>query len=254
MKLISVIFRNLFGYDILIFIAAIFTAVIYRRLKQSADKLYKKMHLTVFVPDGGNSRREAEREISGLREQDVVAMRNHTGRLYSVFVNLTGIFPLLGILGTVVSLLGLVADDTNVTGNFYGALTSTFWGLVFAIIFKFMDGMVSAKIEDNEKTVELFLTRNYKSREAEEESGREYTARHSEVVRSTYRRSDPVNEKEDDKSDILKGLFETKPAKTEKPEKTETAEPGKKGLALFRELFLGDPDDVFLSGDDDEEE
>jgi hypothetical protein len=77
-----------------------------------------------------------------------------------MFVNLTGIFPLLGILGTVVSLLGMVSDSTDITGNFYGALTSTFWGLVFAIIFKFIDGVISAKIEDNEKTVALYLDRN----------------------------------------------------------------------------------------------
>lgn len=167
MKLMSVIFMNLWGYDILIFITAVFTAVVYHYLKRSAETLYKKMHLTVFVPDGGASRREADREISDLREQDVVAMRNHTGRLYSLFVNLTGIFPLLGILGTVVSLLGMVSDSTNVTGNFYGALTSTFWGLVFAIVFKFLDGIVSAKIEDNEKSVELYLTRNYKPDDGE---------------------------------------------------------------------------------------
>ena len=77
-----------------------------------------------------------------------------------LFVNLTGIFPLLGILGTVISLLGMVGDMTNVQDNFYGALTSTFWGLVFAIIFKFLDGIISAKIEDNEKNVQLYLERN----------------------------------------------------------------------------------------------
>lgn len=175
MKLISVIFMNLWGYDILIFITAVFTAVVYHYLKHSAEKLYKKMHLTVFVPDGGASRREADADISGIREQDVVAMRNHTGKLYSLFVNLTGIFPLLGILGTVVSLLGMVSDSTNVTGNFYGALTSTFWGLVFAIIFKFLDGIVSAKIEDNEKSVELFLTRNFR-RDEEAPSAQENKA------------------------------------------------------------------------------
>ena len=48
----------------------------------------------------------------------------------------------------------------DVQGNFYGALTSTFWGLVFAIVFKLLDGVVSAKIEDNEKNVQLYLERN----------------------------------------------------------------------------------------------
>ncbi|MBO5448797.1 MAG: MotA/TolQ/ExbB proton channel family protein [Ruminococcus sp.] len=156
----SVIFMNLWGYDLIIFLTAVFTGFVYYALKKSADRLYKKMHLTVFVPDGGASRREADRDISVLRESEVVSMRNNTGKLYSLFVNLTGIFPLLGILGTVVSLLGMVSDMENVTGNFYGALTSTFWGLIFAIIFKLLDGVVSAKIEDNEKSVALYLERN----------------------------------------------------------------------------------------------
>lgn len=159
-NIFSVIFMNFWGYDLIIFIAAVLTAVMYLSLKKSADRLYNKMHLTVFVPDGNLSRKEADNDISGLRETDIVTMRNSMGKLYSVFVNLTGIFPLLGILGTVISLLGLVSDTTDITGNFYGALTSTFWGLVFAIIFKFLDGIISAKIEDNEKNVALYLDRN----------------------------------------------------------------------------------------------
>ncbi|MBR1863589.1 MAG: MotA/TolQ/ExbB proton channel family protein [Ruminococcus sp.] len=158
--MLKVIFMNIIGYDIIIFITAVFTGVVYHYLKLSADRLYKKLHLSIFVPDGSRSQKSADKDISELRETDVVGMRNHTGKLYSLFVNLTGIFPLLGILGTVISLLGMVADTTNVTGNFYGALTSTFWGLVFAIIYKFLDGMIYSKIEDNEKSVELFLQRN----------------------------------------------------------------------------------------------
>lgn len=157
---ISVIFMNFWGYDLIIVITAVVTGIVFFRLHRSAENLYKKMHLTVFVPDGRLSSREADSDMSGLRETEVVTMRNHTGKLYSIFVNLTGIFPLLGILGTVISLLGLVADTSDITGNFYGALTSTFWGLVFAIVFKFLDGVISAKIEDNEKSVALYLERN----------------------------------------------------------------------------------------------
>ena len=164
----SVIFRNFFGFDLLIFICAAFAAYVYYMTKYSADKLYKKLHLTVFVPDKDASRSEAEKDAKRLTETRVVAMRNHTGRLYSIFVNLTGIFPLLGILGTVISLLGMVKDMDNVQGNFYGALTSTFWGLVFGIIFKFLDGIVSAKIEDNEKNVALFLERNISKKEEQD--------------------------------------------------------------------------------------
>ena len=139
----SVIFMNLWGFDLIIFLVAVFTGFVYYSTKNSADRLYRKLHLTVFVPDARSSSQEAE-----------------AGKLYSLFVNLTGIFPLLGILGTVISLLGMVSDMSNVQGNFYGALTSTFWGLIFSIIFKLLDGVVAAKIEDNEKNVQLFLERN----------------------------------------------------------------------------------------------
>ena len=159
-KLFSVIFMNFFGFDMIIFLVAVATALVFYFTKKSADVLYNKLHLNIFVPDSGASRRQADSDISGIRETDIVSMRNRTGSLYSLFVNLTGIFPLLGILGTVISLLGMVGDMTNVQDNFYGALTSTFWGLVFAIIFKFLDGIISAKIEDNEKNVQLYLERN----------------------------------------------------------------------------------------------
>lgn len=162
-NIFSVIFMNIWGYDMIIFITAVFTAIVYYFLKKSADRLYKKLHLTVFVPDGDISQQEAINDISELRETDIVNMRKQTSSLYSVFVNLTGIFPLLGILGTVTSLLNLVADTSDITGNFYGALTSTFWGLIFAIIFKLLDGIISAKIEDNEKNVALYLERNSKT-------------------------------------------------------------------------------------------
>lgn len=162
-NIFSVIFMNIWGYDMIILITAVFTGFVYYFLKKSADRLYNKLHLTVFVPDGDISQKEAGTDISGLRETDIVNMRKQTGSLYSVFVNLTGIFPLLGILGTVTSLLNLVADTSDITGNFYGALTSTFWGLIFAIVFKFLDGIISAKIEDNEKNVALYLERNSKT-------------------------------------------------------------------------------------------
>ena len=109
-ELISVIFMNFWGYDIIIFIAAVFTAFVFYSARRSSEKLHKKLHLTVYVPDDELSQYEVGDEIAELRENDVLSMRNHMGKLYSLFVNMTGIFPLLGILGTVVSLLSLVSD------------------------------------------------------------------------------------------------------------------------------------------------
>ena len=75
---LSVIFSNFWGYDLIIFIAAIVNGFCLAKLIQSADKLYDKMHLTVYVPDGSSSREEADKDMSVLRETDIVNMRNNT--------------------------------------------------------------------------------------------------------------------------------------------------------------------------------
>lgn len=79
---------------------------------------------------------------------------------YSVFVTLITIFPLLGMLGTVKSLLVLnFADDNailNARNSFFDALTSTAWGIIFAIIFKVVNAVISKHTDDNiEKVSEL---------------------------------------------------------------------------------------------------
>lgn len=58
---------------------------------------------------------------------------------YSAFIALVSIFPLLGMLGTVLALLSL--DITGgatqeLKANFFLALDTTAWGLVFSIAFK----------------------------------------------------------------------------------------------------------------------
>lgn len=157
---LSVIFMNFFGFDMIIFLAAIFNGAVYYFLKKNADRLHGMMNHTIYVPHFHLSRAQTNEQVAKLREEDVIALNTTTGKLYSLFINITGIFPLLGILGTVVSLLGLVSDMENVTGNFYGALTSTFWGLIFAILFKFLDGVIAPGIESNEKSVQIFLEQN----------------------------------------------------------------------------------------------
>lgn len=72
---------------------------------------------------------------------------------YSVFVTLITIFPLLGMLGTVKSLLLLnFAEENailNARNSFFDALTSTAWGIIFAIIFKVVNAVISKHTEDN---------------------------------------------------------------------------------------------------------
>ena len=159
MSVFQVIAQNLLGFDLIIFVAAALNGVCYYFARKNANRLYRKLHMIVFVPSRRNDPESVSKAIRDIDEEQVVAMRKRSESLYSVFVNVTGIFPLLGILGTVVSLLPMVSELADMQTNFFAALTSTFWGLVFAILFKLLDGFLASRMEDNDKAVDLLLAR-----------------------------------------------------------------------------------------------
>ena len=155
----EVIGKNLLRFDLIIFIVAILNGVCYYFARHYTNELYKKLHMVVFVPSHTDNPEKVAQAIRDLDEGGVVQLRKRSEGLYSIFANLTAIFPLLGILGTVVSLLPMVAELSDMQQNFFAALTSTFWGLVFAILFKLLDGFLSSRLEDNDKNVSLLLER-----------------------------------------------------------------------------------------------
>lgn len=159
MSVLTVIAQNLLGFDLIIFVAALLNAVCYAVTRRCANELYQRLHRLIFVPSRRYDAKGLIEELSAVDEEEILALRKRAGSLYAVFVNVTSIFPLLGILGTVVSLLPMVADMADMQTNFFAALTSTFWGLVFAILFKLLDGFLSARMEDNDKSVSLLLER-----------------------------------------------------------------------------------------------
>ena len=65
---------------------------------------------------------------------------------YTLFCNITAIFPLLGIFGTVWALMQMT-DVENLSANFMSALKTTFWGLIFAILYKLFDAFVASKLD-----------------------------------------------------------------------------------------------------------
>ena len=70
---------------------------------------------------------------------------------YSLFTTMISIFPLLGMFGTVWGLLGMDqagGDMSLMQGNFFGALTSTAWGIIFSIVFKLIHALVRDDLED----------------------------------------------------------------------------------------------------------
>ena len=128
--------------------------------RDASSVISNTMNLSVYVPGHEISEIVNEKEITHLKEPKIIALRQKTTRRYTLYINITAIFPLMGILGTVLSLITIAQDMTNIQSNFFAALTSTFWGLIFAIIYKMLDGVLASKIEDNEKNVELYLERN----------------------------------------------------------------------------------------------
>ena len=159
MSVFQVILDHLLGFDLIIFIAALLNAVCYAVTRRCANELYRRLHRMIFIPSRRYDAEGLAAEVSAVDEEEVLALRKRAESLYAVFTNVTAIFPLLGILGTVVSLLPMVAEIADMQTNFFAALTSSFWGLVFAIFFKLLDGFLSARMEDNDKSVALLLAR-----------------------------------------------------------------------------------------------
>ena len=75
----------------------------------------------------------------------------HLNKSYTMFTTMITIFPLLGMLGTVFGLLGLdlaAGDMENIKNNFFIALTSTAWGIIFSVIFKLINAFISDFLEE----------------------------------------------------------------------------------------------------------
>lgn len=105
----------------------------------------KKLESIVF-PQGdrryGNSYAEiTENDLDILSKASSFATS-----AYALFANFSAIFPLLGIFGTVCSLMRLSGTD-NMLDNFSIALDTTAYGLVFAMFFKFLDSFISSKLD-----------------------------------------------------------------------------------------------------------
>lgn len=82
--------------------------------------------------------------------------------LNELFITIISIFPLLGLFGTVKALLSIdfSNDLANAQANFFDALTSTAWGIIFAIIFKVVNSVIAPFMERLFDTEEKRLTRN----------------------------------------------------------------------------------------------
>ena len=163
--MLEVIFKNFLSFDFIIFILAVVNAVILVQTIRFSRKLYDALNPYCWIPGGEASLAEIQGKFARRNrvdsESDIIRLRRRMNAFYIIYENLTAIFPLLGLLGTVVALIPLVNSMGEVpTGLFFSALTSTMWGIIFAIAFKVANGYVASGIEDNEKNIDIYLQRN----------------------------------------------------------------------------------------------
>jgi chemotaxis protein MotA len=163
-SILSVYWNNFISFDFLIFIlAAVNVYFLVHSLRQSqsiAAILYPKGYLPGGWESYGDMKQHYDEVMNLKGEQTLIEHRRRMNLSYTIFENITTIFPLLGILGTVISLIPMVQSIGTIEQSlFFSALTSTFWGIVFAIIFKGINGYLEAGIGEAEKNIQIFLDR-----------------------------------------------------------------------------------------------
>ena len=167
--ILKILAGNLLGFDLLIILLAVVNGLIFRECKKNANTVYQHFNRKDYTANLTKEQKEAfeteKNQDTVLTPQQLLQYREKTNSLYALFTNFTSVFPLLGMFGTVISLLSM-GDliGSEVQGAFFTALTSTFWGIVAAIAFKMLDSRISYKIDDNEKHLEYLF--NPKKEEA----------------------------------------------------------------------------------------
>ena len=174
-EVLGIFLDNLIGFDGLILLAAVCNVFAYLNARAKTNRVYyhfnaqdKLVNLSEDVKEAIKGTAKVERKK--LTVNELLEDREQMTRSYAFYCNFTTMFPLLGMLGTVVSLIPMVnLIGTETHGAFFAALTSTFWGIVAALVFKFLDSFVSYKIEDNEKHMEYLLNPGKRDKQENDE-------------------------------------------------------------------------------------
>ena len=131
-SLLGVLGNNFLSFDFIIFLLGGLNVFVFIKTTVYSKQLYKTLNPYCWIPGGDASLREVQEKFAQQREKssetDIIQLRRKMNTYYVIYENLTAIFPLLGLLGTVVSLLPMVGElGEIVTGLFFSALTSTMW-------------------------------------------------------------------------------------------------------------------------------
>lgn len=157
----GIIVKNLQGYDRIIMFAAGITLIVFFWITIYSWS-FGAYFSALYVERKENSfKRELLRKRKYASEAKIQSKHAIQNCLYGIFTNLVSIFPLLGMIGTVWALLNLNLEDANkeIINNFFGALTSTFWGAIIGIIFKIFDAIPNYLVEKNNESYRIGIQR-----------------------------------------------------------------------------------------------
>ena len=143
LNVIAQMFKNIIRTDWIVFLGLIPTIYSLHIIKVTRDKLRHNLKVMPENPHWAND------------------LRVDLNRSYSIFTSSITLFPLLGMFGTVVSLINVgnidfaqAADSLDaVKGDFFTALTSTAWGIIFASVFKMINSVKQPAVEDDLATI-----------------------------------------------------------------------------------------------------
>ena len=157
----QIILQNLLGYDMLIILLAVFAGIyIYPRASKASGLLKEELQPTLYVPIDALIKHFVTNSSKELDLHSIKKLKDEEARFVNMLLTVISVFPLMGILGTIISLLRMVDLGSDlVLLNFTTALTSTFWGLVCAIGFKGFTAMLVAQSEENAENFELLIMR-----------------------------------------------------------------------------------------------
>lgn len=162
-EILSIIFDNFGFIDFLIIVLCAVNIFLFFKIRSDATVVHSEIYAKDYVgqlPPSIQKRLLKYKQVHNepLDLNRIFMIREKMNSKYAFFTNFTTMFPLMGMLGTVVALIPMVDKmGEQSTGLFFTALTSTFWGIVAAIACKVLDAFISPVIED----IELYVRSAY---------------------------------------------------------------------------------------------
>lgn len=157
-NIIKQMFNNIFVTDWIVFLGLILSFIALAKIKDVRHDLKNNINKMPNNPDWADK------------------LRKKLNKWYSVFTSSITLYPLLGMFGTVISLINVgnvdfsqASESLNaIKGDFFTALTSTAWGIIWAAVFKIRNSFLQPKVEDDMRVITSLVEK------LKEENGTKY--------------------------------------------------------------------------------